>query len=105
MARDQIKEDVITEENKKKKSRVLILIFLVIVALYLIVTVIFSFIALPNTHVNGRDISYASKEEALRRPSEPFTIDIIGRDGRKASIDLKDIDYSCLLYTSDAADE
>ena len=105
MARNQSEEDVITEENNKKKSRTLTLVILVIVALYLIVTVIFSFIALPNTHVNGRDISYASKEEALRRPSEPFTIDIVGRDGRKASIDLKDIDYSASIPDSASIDQ
>ena len=73
MARDQTKEDVITEESNKRKGRGLTLALLIIIAIYLIVTVIFSFIALPNTHVNGRNISYASKEEALRKPSEPFT--------------------------------
>ncbi len=85
MARDQIEEDVITEANNKKKSRALTLFILVIIALYLIVTVIFTFIALPNTKVNGRDISYASKDEALRKPAEPFTITVVGRDERKGN--------------------
>lgn len=105
MARNQSEEDVITEENNKKKSRTLTLVILVIVALYLIVTVIFSFIALPNTFINGRDISYASKDEALRKPSEPFTIEIVGRDGRKAELDLKDIDYSASIPKTASIDQ
>ena len=105
MARDQTKEDVITEESNKRKGRGLTLALLIIIAIYLIVTVIFSFIALPNTQVNGRNISYASKEEALRKPSEPFTIDIIGRDERKASLDLKDFDYSASIPKSASIDQ
>ena len=105
MARNQIKEDVITEENNKQKSRVITLIFLVIIALYLIVTVIFSFIALPNTKLNGRDISFTSKDEALRKPSEPFAITIIGRDDRKASLDLREVDYSASIPESASIDQ
>ena len=105
MARDQSEEDVITEVNNKKKSRTLTLVFLVIIALYLIVTVIFSFIALPNTKVNGRDISFASKDEALKKPAEPFTIEIVGRDERKASLDLKDFDYSASIPESASIDQ
>lgn len=105
MARDRIKEDVITEANNKKKSRALTLFILVIIALYLIVTVIFTFIALPNTKVNGRDISYASKDEALRKPAEPFTITVVGRDERKATIDLREIDYSASIPKSASIDQ
>lgn len=105
MARNQNKEEAITEEKNQKKSRTLTLVFLVIIALYLIVTVIFSFIALPNTYVNGRNISYASKEEALRKPSEPFTITITGRDDRKAAIDLNDIDYRASIPKSASIDQ
>ena len=105
MARDRNKEDVITAENNKKKSRAFTLIILVLIALYLIVTVIFSFIALPNTYVNGRNISYASKDEALRKPSEPFTITIKGRDERTATINLKDIDYMASIPNSASIDQ
>lgn len=105
MARDRNKEDIITAENNKKKSRVLTLIVLVLISLYLIVTVIFSFIALPNTYVNGRNISYASKDEALRKPSEPFTITIKGRDERTATINLKDIDYKASIPSSASIDQ
>ena len=105
MAINQSEEDVIIGENNQKKSRILTLIFLVIIALYLIVTVIFTFIALPNTKVNGRDISYASKDEALRKPAEPFTINIVGRDERKASLDLREIDYSASIPKSASIDQ
>lgn len=56
-----------TEQRDNKKSRGLLIGLLVIIGLYLIVTVVFAFIALPNTFVNGRDISFASKEEALKK--------------------------------------
>ena len=71
----------------------------------MIVTVIFSFIALPNTFVNGKNISYASKDEALRKPSEPFTITIKGRDERTATINLKDIDYRASIPESASIDQ
>lgn len=71
----------------------------------MIVTVIFSFIALPNTFVNGKNISYASKDEALRKPSEPFTITIKGRDERTATINLKDIDYRATIPESASIDQ
>lgn len=61
-----------TDERNNKKSRGLLIGLLVIIGLYLIVTVVFAFIALPNTFVNGKDISYASKEEALKNQLKAF---------------------------------
>lgn len=63
---------LLTDERNNKKSRGLLIGLLVIIGLYLIVTVVFAFIALPNTFVNGRDISYASKEEALKNQLKAF---------------------------------
>ena len=52
-----------TENKKNDGKKIGLSILLFILAIYLIVTVIFSFIALPGTYLNGRDISYASKKE------------------------------------------
>lgn len=71
----------------------------------MIVTIIFSFIALPNTSINGRDISYASKDEALKKPAESFTIEIEGRDGRSLELDLDDIDYRASIPQAASIDQ
>ena len=94
-----------TEQRDNKKSRGLLIGLLVIIGLYLIVTVVFAFIALPNTFVNGRDISFASKEEALKKPAESFAINIKGRDDRSATINLKDVDYSASIPESASLDQ
>lgn len=71
----------------------------------MIVTVIFSFIALPNTNINGRDISYASKDEALKKPAESFDIKVVGRDGRDFTIDLDDISYRASIPEDASIDQ
>lgn len=94
-----------TDERNNKKSRGLLIGLLVIIGLYLIVTVVFAFIALPNTFVNGKDISYASKEEALKKPAESFSINIKGRDERATTINLKDVDYKASIPESASIDQ
>ncbi len=56
-------------------------------------TVIFSYIALPGTFLNGRDISFASKEDALKTARDDFGLEVVGRDGKTLEITPKDIDY------------
>ena len=84
------------KENTDGK-RIAILILSVIVAIYLIGTVIFSYIALPGTILNGKDISYASKKEALAAAPDDFGLKVTGRDGRELTINPKDIDYTAEL--------
>lgn len=62
-------------------------------AIYIVGTLIFSYIALPGTYLNGTDISYASKEDALRQAKDDFNLHVIGRDGRTLDITPKDIDF------------
>lgn len=54
---------------------------------------IFSYIALPGTYLNGTDISYASKEDALSQAKDDFKLHVAGRDGRSLDITPKDIDF------------
>lgn len=61
--------------------------------MYLIISVIFSFITLPNTFINGRDVSYASKQSVLDESIKNFDVNIKGRDGKTLKFNTKDIDY------------
>lgn len=83
----------------------MVIALLILVIIYLIVTVIFSFIALPNTSINGKDISYASKEEALGKPIESFSINIKGRDNKEMTLNLKDIDYQASIPAEASIDQ
>lgn len=57
------------------------------------VTVIFSFITLPNTYINGKDVSYASKQSVLDDSIKNFDVEVKGRDDKNLKFDVKDIDY------------
>ena len=58
---------------------------------------IFSYIALPGTILNGRDISYASKSGALASAKDDFGLRVSGRDDRNLTITPADIDYKSEL--------
>lgn len=60
---------------------------------YLLITVIFSFINLPNTYINGKDVSFASKQSVLDDSIKNFDISIKGRDDKQLKFNVKDIDY------------
>lgn len=91
------------KKNDGKKTGLSILLF--IVAIYLVVTVTFSFIALPGTYLNGRDISYASKKEALATSPKNFNLEITGRDDKKLTIRPEDIDYKVDLPSQASIDQ
>lgn len=82
-------------ENKETNDgkRIGLIIISVLVAIYIIGTAIFSYIALPGTFLNGKDISYASKKEALASAPDDFSLNVTGRDGRNLTINPTDIDY------------
>lgn len=81
------------DNNKSSFKNIGLLIGLLIVGIYLLGTVIFSYIALPGTFLNGRDISYASKQEALDTANDDFGLEVVGRDGKSLIISPADIDY------------
>ena len=78
-------------------KRIGLIILSVLVAIYIIGTVIFSYIALPGTFLNGKDISYASKKEALDTAPDDFGLTVTGRDDRDLIINPTDIDYHAEL--------
>jgi len=95
----------LTDKNKNDGKKIGLSILLFILAIYLIVTVIFSFIALPGTYLNGRDISYASKKEALATSPKNFNLEITGRDDRNLTIKPEDIDYKVELPSQAKIDQ
>lgn len=92
-------------ENKKTTGKIVLFILLAILAIYLIVTLIFSYITLPNTFVNGKDVSYASKASVLDTSRDDFELKIIGKDGRELSFLANDIDYIANLPKTASLDQ
>ncbi len=93
-----------SQENNKGK-RTAIIIVSVLVAIYLIGSAIFSYIALPGTYLNGRDISYASKSDALKSAPDDFGLSVKGRDDRSLAISPADIDYKSELSKDASIDQ
>ncbi|WP_296140338.1 peptidoglycan binding domain-containing protein [uncultured Anaerococcus sp.] len=79
--------------NNKNGKRIGLIILSIVVAIYLIGTIIFSNIALPGTYLNGKDISYASKKEAIASAPEDFSLNVSGRSDKSFKINPADIDY------------
>ncbi|WP_311516074.1 L,D-transpeptidase family protein [uncultured Anaerococcus sp.] len=66
---------------------------------------IFSFITLPNTYINGKNVSYASRESALEEAGEGFKLEISGRDDRKLVINSKEISYDAKIPKNASIDQ
>lgn len=86
-------EGITISTENKKNSKIIVTILLAILAIYLIITVIFSFISLPNTFVNGKDVSYASKASILADNGKDLNLSIKGRDERELVFNSSEIDY------------
>lgn len=76
-----------------------------IVAVYLIITLIFSFITLPNTYLNGNDVSFASKASILEQNAKDFDIDVKGRDDRELNFKSSDINYIATIPQGASIDQ
>ena len=71
----------------------------------MIVTVIFSFITLPNTYINGKSVSFASRGSALEAAGDDFKLEVKGRDDRNFILDSKDIDYDAKIPQNASIDQ
>ncbi|WP_245941955.1 L,D-transpeptidase family protein [Anaerococcus prevotii] len=68
-------------------------------------TVIFSFITLPNTYINGNDVSFASRESALEAVGDDFKLEVKGRDDRNFVLNSKDIGYDAKIPQNASIDQ
>lgn len=98
-------EGIDITENNKSKNKTWLTIILLLVGIYLVITVIFSFITLPNTYINGRDVSYASKQSVLDDSLKNFDVNIKGRDDRELKFDVNDIDYTAKIPKDASLDQ
>lgn len=83
--------------TEKQNNRVGLIILAILVGVYIIGTIIFSYIALPGTYLNGKEISFASKKQALASAPDDFALMVKGIDDRKLNIRAGDIDYKAEL--------
>ncbi|MDO5046917.1 MAG: peptidoglycan binding domain-containing protein [Anaerococcus sp.] len=91
--------------SNKKSKKIYLWVILGLVGIYLLVALVFTFITLPNTYINGNNVSYASKESALDQVSDDFTFTISGRNDKELTINSKDIDYDARIPENASIDQ
>ncbi|MFR4763909.1 MAG: peptidoglycan binding domain-containing protein, partial [Anaerococcus obesiensis] len=91
-----------TGNNTKK---VILTIGGIVVGIYIIGTILFTFVSLPNTHVNGRDVSFAPKESVIGDSVGDFDIKIKGIDDKELVFNSKDIDYKANIPKGASLDQ
>ncbi|MSS77322.1 peptidoglycan binding domain-containing protein [Anaerococcus sp. AGMB00486] len=97
---------IITNEDKKTSIRHKILVFaLIVLGIYIIGGVIFNFITLPNTYVNGKNVSFASKDTVVGDSVDDFEINIEGEDERKLNFKSQDVDYKANIPKEASLDQ
>lgn len=76
----------------KKRAFITTIIFLFLV--YFSGTTFFAFYALPNTYVNGYNMSFVEKSKIVDRNADIRTLTIGATDNRKLIIDAKEVDFN-----------
>lgn len=72
-------------------------LIIALVAVYLLGTLFFSIFTYPSTHINGNEIGFVTKDEALRSFDKGHTIEIKGRDDKTDIIKAQDISFNKIL--------
>ena len=76
------------------KKRVLITTILFLFLVYFSGTTFFTFYALPNTYVNGYNMSFVEKSKIVDRNADIRSLTINATDNRKLVIDAKEVDFN-----------
>lgn len=97
---------IITNKDKHTSTGKKILVFgLIVLVIYIIGGVIFNFITLPNTYVNGKNVSFASKDTVVGDSVNDFEINIEGEDDRSLNLKSEDIDYKANIPKDASLDQ
>lgn len=91
-----------TNNNTNKK---ILTVAGIVLGIYIIGTVLFTFIALPNTHVNGKNVSFSPKESIIGDSVGDFDIKIKGLDEKELTFNSKDIDYKANIPKGASLDQ
>lgn len=94
-----------SNETNKKSNKIWITIAGIVVGIYIIGTVLFSFVCLPNTHVNGKNVSFAPKESVIGESVGDFDIKFKGLDDKELSFNSKDVDYEANIPKGASLDQ
>ena len=76
------------------KKRILITTILFLFFVYFSGTTFFTFYALPNTYVNGYNMSFVEKSKIVDRNADIRSLTIGATDNRKLVIDAKEVDFN-----------
>lgn len=100
---------IISDNNNKDRyigtGKKILIFGLIVLIIYIIGSVVFTFISLPNTYVNGKNVSLASKESVIGDSVDDFEIDFEGSDGRVLNFDSSDINYKANIPEDASLDQ
>ncbi|WP_276876591.1 L,D-transpeptidase family protein [Anaerococcus hydrogenalis] len=97
---------IISNKDTNSKATKRILTFGgIVLGIYIIGTVLFTFITLPNTHVNGKNVSFAPKESVIGDSVGDFDIKFKGLDDKNLSFNSKDVDYKANIPKGASLDQ
>lgn len=91
------------EKSSKKNiilKRLTIILISLLVSIYLLGVAVFSFIALPNTKLNGHDISYLMIDDVFNKDWTDYSIKINRSDGKNDFFKPEKINYKENYLTS-----
>ncbi len=77
-----------------KKRRLLMLIMLGVFLIYFSGIAFFTFYALPNTYVNGYNLSYVEKSKIIDRNSTDNELTVKASNNRKLKLSARDVDFT-----------
>lgn len=100
--------EVLTITNKEKYTstgRKILVVGLVVLVIYIIGGVIFNFVTLPNTYVNGKNVSFASKDTVVGDSIDEFEVKVEGEDGRVLNFNSHDVDYKANIPKDASLDQ
>ena len=92
-------------ETNKNKNKILITVGGIVVGIYIIGTVLFTFVCLPNTHVNGKNVSFAPKESVIGDSVGDFDIKFKGLDDKELTFNSKEVDYKANIPKGASLDQ
>lgn len=92
-------------ETNRNKNKILITVGGIVVGIYIIGTVLFSFVCLPNTHVNGKNVSFAPKESVIGDSVGDFDIKFKGLDDKELTFNSKEVDYKANIPKGASLDQ
>lgn len=91
--------------NREKNTSKIVIVISLVLAIYIIGAIIFTFIALPNTYINDKNVSFSAKETVIGDSVDEFEVKVKGLDDRKLNFKSQDVDYKANIPKDASLDQ